>query len=52
MLRNRLIYEDAALAVRVIESVETWHSRPARRCQAMGRIEPLAVVVRRADTRP
>ena len=49
MIRSRTIYSDAALTVRVIESVETWCSQTTARCGLMGRIEPVAVIVRGPD---
>ena len=49
MLRIRTIHRDALRTVSVVESVETWHSRTATRCQAAGRIESRAVVVSTPD---
>ena len=49
MIRSRTIYSDAALTVRVVESVETWRSQSTGRCGLTGRIEPVAVIVRAPD---
>ena len=45
MLRVRAIHSDRLRTVSVIESVESWHARSPARCQAMGRIEPIAVII-------
>jgi hypothetical protein len=49
MLRVREIHSDTVRTVSVVESVSTWHSRTPARCQVMGKIEPLAVIVRGPD---
>ena len=49
MLRNRQVFRDKALTISVVESVESWHDQSSSRCQVIGKIEPLAVVVSGPD---
>ena len=50
MLRVREIHRDTEQTISVVETVETWQNRTATYCHAAGRIEPLAVIVRRPDS--
>ena len=49
MLRIREIYSDTARTVSVVEAVESWDVRSAGHRHVIGRLEPLAVVIRDPD---
>jgi hypothetical protein len=48
-LRTREIYSDSLCTLIAVESVDLRHVKTDSHCQLFGKIEPIAVVVRRRD---